>query len=390
MPASPPVASAAEQVVDRDREVVVGVQQPGARRDDPVAVGVRVAGDGDVEAVAQLDQPAHHVRRGAVHADLAVVVERDEAERRVDLVVDDLEVEPVDVDDRLEVGDARAAQRVGADPHARLPDRVDVDHVREILDVRIHVVVWDGTCIGGLDAAAMIAVGLVLDALGDVRPGRPPARRVVLVAAVLGRVVARREHDPVASGVGEDRVAERRGRRVAVGGVDADLDPVGAEDADRGVERRLRQRVRVTRDEQRARLIPSAFRCRAIASLMARTWASVNVPLREVPRWPEVPNDDGALGFAAVRGVQFVEVDEHRCVWTGAGGGTHTREPSHFSLAEASATHRVPGDAAAHQPRRAVPRARELAPDRPCRQPRDARRIDGAGRRVRLRARSCG
>ena len=49
---SRPVARAAEQVVDRDREVVVGVHQPGARRDDPVAVGVRVAGDGDVEAVA--------------------------------------------------------------------------------------------------------------------------------------------------------------------------------------------------------------------------------------------------------------------------------------------------------------------------------------------------
>ena len=71
-----PVARSAEQVVDRDGEVVVRVQQARVRRDDPVAVGVRVAGDRDVEAVAQLEQPRHHVRRGAVHADLAVVVER--------------------------------------------------------------------------------------------------------------------------------------------------------------------------------------------------------------------------------------------------------------------------------------------------------------------------
>ena len=52
-----------------------------------------------------------------------------------------LEVEPVALGDRLEVGDAGAAQRVGADPHARVADRVDVDHVRQVVDVGGHVVV---------------------------------------------------------------------------------------------------------------------------------------------------------------------------------------------------------------------------------------------------------
>ena len=136
-----PVARAAEQVVDRDREVVVGVHQAGRRRDDPVAVGVRVAGDGDVEAVLELDQPGHRVRRGAVHADLAVVVERHERERRVDLLVDDLDVEAEPVADRVEVGDARAAERVGADAYPRLADRVDVDDVRQVVDVGRDVVV---------------------------------------------------------------------------------------------------------------------------------------------------------------------------------------------------------------------------------------------------------
>jgi hypothetical protein len=46
-------------------------------------------------------------------------------------------------------------------------------------------------------------------------------------------------------------VAERGRRRVAAVGVDADVDPVRAEDAERGVEGGLGQRVRVASHEQR-------------------------------------------------------------------------------------------------------------------------------------------
>ena len=52
-----------------------------------------------------------------------------------------VEIEPVALGDRLEVRDAGAAQRVGADPHAGVPDRVDVDHVRKVVDVGADVVV---------------------------------------------------------------------------------------------------------------------------------------------------------------------------------------------------------------------------------------------------------
>ena len=91
-----------EQVVDRDGQVVVRVQQPGARRDDAVAVGVGVVAERDVEAVLQRDQARHRVRRRAVHADLAVVVDGHEAERRIDGAVHDGQVEPV------ALGDARS------------------------------------------------------------------------------------------------------------------------------------------------------------------------------------------------------------------------------------------------------------------------------------------
>ena len=75
----------AEQVVDRDRQVVVGRQQAGAAGDDAVAVVVGVAGEGDVEAVLEADQPLHRVGRRRIHADPAVPVERHEAEGRIDL-----------------------------------------------------------------------------------------------------------------------------------------------------------------------------------------------------------------------------------------------------------------------------------------------------------------
>ena len=51
-----PVARPAEQVGDGGRQEVVRVQQAGAAGDDPVAVGVGVVPERDVEAVAQADE----------------------------------------------------------------------------------------------------------------------------------------------------------------------------------------------------------------------------------------------------------------------------------------------------------------------------------------------
>ena len=203
----PPVAVAAEQVGDARREVVVGVQQPGRRRDDAVAVGVRVVGERDVEAVAHLGQPRHRVRRRAVHPDLAVPVERHEAERRIELVVDDLQVEPVHLGDRRPVGGARPAERVDAEPQAGLADRVEVDHLRQVGHVGVHVVA-PVQVVGPLGVAVRDAqdalqlrveqlVRLALDPAGGVGVGRSAVRRVVLEAAVAGRVVRGRDDDAV-------------------------------------------------------------------------------------------------------------------------------------------------------------------------------------------------
>ena len=115
---------------------------------------------------------------------------------------------------------------------------------------------------------------------------------------------------------------ERRRRRVAARGVDADLDPVRDEHLDRGVERGLGQRVRVTRDEQGpVDPLPSA-----VAGDRLADGQDMGFGERALERRAAVPGGaerHGSGGRAAVRGEQFVEVDELRRVWTGSGGGAH-------------------------------------------------------------------
>ena len=84
--------------MDRDGQIVVGIQQPRRGRDDAVTVGVGVVGEGHVEPVLQPEQAGHRVRARAVHADLAVVIHGHERERRVDSRIDHFDVEPVERD----------------------------------------------------------------------------------------------------------------------------------------------------------------------------------------------------------------------------------------------------------------------------------------------------
>ena len=82
-------------------------------------------------------------------------------------------------------------------------------------------------------------------------------RRVVFVAAVLRRIVRRRDDDAVGKArfpslvVGQDRMRDDRRRRVAAVLVDHDLDAVGRKHLDRARQRRLGQRVGIDADEQR-------------------------------------------------------------------------------------------------------------------------------------------
>ena len=215
------------------------------------------------------DQRRHRVRRRAVHADLAVPVERHEPPRRVDERVDDGEVEAVALGDRRPVVDARPAERVGADVHAGGADRRrgrrrSAGRRRTCRGSRTARpparAVANGTRRDAGQAGGEQLVGAPGDPAGGVGVGRAAVGRVVLEPAVGGRVVRRRDDDAVGEpGAGrpaavgaQDGVRHGRRRRVAVGGVDEHGDVVGGEHLERARPRRLGQGVGVAAEEQRA------------------------------------------------------------------------------------------------------------------------------------------
>src|SRR5258708_13649703 len=154
-----------------------------------MAVGVGVVGEGDVEAIPELDQAGHGVGRRAVHSDLSVPVHRHEAEGRVDALVDDLQVELPALAYPFPVGDARPAEWIDPQPEAASTYGLHVDHRGEVIAVGADVVVWPHArtrpCAPSVPpTVAQKPVGLLLDLAGDVGVGGAPVGRVVLEAAV--------------------------------------------------------------------------------------------------------------------------------------------------------------------------------------------------------------
>ena len=97
------------QVVDCYCQIVIRREQSSVAGDDPVSVVVGVACKRDVEAILHSDQRLHRIGRGRVHADTAVPIDGHETERRIDRVVDDVEVQAVVFGDRCPVVHAGAA-----------------------------------------------------------------------------------------------------------------------------------------------------------------------------------------------------------------------------------------------------------------------------------------
>ena len=108
-----------------------------------------------------------------------------------------------------------------------------------------------------LHAGFHIGVRGLFDLAGHVGIGRAAMRRIVFVAAILGRIVRRRDDDAVgepacpALVVAQDRMRDDGGRRVAAARVDHDVDAVRGKYLHRAGQRRLGQRMGIDADEQR-------------------------------------------------------------------------------------------------------------------------------------------
>lgn len=125
-----------EQVVNRDRRVVVRIHQPGWRH-DTVTVIVRSLAKA-VELVTQRQQTGHSTLRGAVHADHAVFIEVHKAEGLINLIVNDSQVKLVERRNTFPVFDTGTAQRINAQFQARFLDSRHIDDIGQPFDKRLH------------------------------------------------------------------------------------------------------------------------------------------------------------------------------------------------------------------------------------------------------------
>ena len=254
---------------------MVGVHQPGIGRDDAVTVGIGVIAGGDVVAVLLGHQAGHRAGRAAIHADLSVPVQRHETPGAIDQRIDHRQIQLVALGDRAPVIDRGAPERIGPDAHAGRPDRIQIEHAGQVVHIAAQIVVGLGRLAGTLEghaphplhAGSDVLVGLGGNPSGGIGVGRTAVRRVVLEAAIGRRIVRRGDDDAIGqTPVGrqlvdtadlalvglQDGMRHRRRRRVAVGSIDEDVHVIGHQHLQRTGPGRLRQRVGVTADEQRA------------------------------------------------------------------------------------------------------------------------------------------
>ena len=163
----------------------------------PVKVGV--VAEGDVVIVLQANQTSHRLGRGAVHANAPVMVQPHEPEGRVRMGVMDGDVQPVALRDRPPVAQAGATQGVGAEADAGGADDLEINDLLQVGHIGADVVMLPDLRTGqrrrqGQPPHRAVpvpqqAVGAFRNPLCHVRVRRPAMRRVVLDAAVFGRIV---------------------------------------------------------------------------------------------------------------------------------------------------------------------------------------------------------
>ena len=236
-----------------------GLQQPGARRDHAMAVGVGVVAEGDIEPVAQRDQPGHRERRRGVHPDLAVPVDGHEPERRVDRLV------------RRRSGRARSARRSRPSRRPRRrpsgrrrccrPERAIA--AMSMTDARSPTYVarksWPTACWRARSMGTRLMPSIPsapepsssrlasswIQPVTSVSAG-PPSGGLYLKPPSSGglcdgvtTIPSASPRRPAVAVRDDDGVRHGRGGRVAVARVHADVDPVGDQDLEGGPLRRV-------------------------------------------------------------------------------------------------------------------------------------------------------
>ena len=242
--------------------------------------------------ILQRDEARHRVRARTVHPDLAVVVHRHERERGIDRRIDDRDVQLVEGIDRFPIGLGRPSKWIHTEREVGGTDRLHVHHLFQILDVgQDQVFLVNRRRLDGRGerhslhlgvAAAQQLVGSTLNPGGDVGVGWTAIGRVVLEAAVFGRIVRGSDDDAVgevsiaAAVVDEDGPRDDGRRRHTVVTLHDGLDSIRGQHFDRGVLGRSGSGVRIlsyierTVDPFTAAIVADGLRDRQDVSLGER------------------------------------------------------------------------------------------------------------------------
>ena len=189
----------------------------------------------------------------------------------IDDFVHHREIQPIALCNWAPVVHSRAAERIHAQPQLRAADGLHVEHIGEIIDVRMEKIMpvrrrgalglVESHSLHALQATFQKRISPRSNPSCDVLIGRPAVGRVVLEAAVVGRIVRGCNDDAVresrisrrpAAVVREYGVGDHWRRGVFVAIREHDLHTVGREHLERAGTRRHGKRMRVDAEEQRA------------------------------------------------------------------------------------------------------------------------------------------
>ena len=209
----------------------------------PVRVGI--VGKCYLVLVFEAHQSGHRIRTGAIHTNLAVVIDSHEREGRVDGWIDDGNVQPVNGIDRFPKRARGSAQRIDRKLEASVANGLHIDNALEIANVRQNEIFL--MCARSFDGfvkrdALYLAVcctqqfvGAILNPAGCVGIGGTAVRRVVLEASVFRRIVRRGDENAVGqmfftiSVVNENGSRDHRSRSYTVSLLDHRLHVVGSQ-----------------------------------------------------------------------------------------------------------------------------------------------------------------
>ena len=269
-----------EEVFDRNSQVVVRVHQTVGRHDSVTVRVSVISGRNIVRSVSvfvrshRITQRGHRIGRGAVHTDLSIPVQGHERPCGVNLGVHNGQLQAVALGNRSPVVHRCSAQRIGANAHAGLANRINIDDLVKLINVVGQVVEAVDTGViqqvraqNAIDAAPTLFkdfVGALGDPRGRIRVRGTAVRRVVLESAVTRRVVAGGDDDTVGQSLPrraqvlgctictENRNRNRGGRGERSACVDADINLVGGQDFQSGSPCGFAQCVGVATNKKRA------------------------------------------------------------------------------------------------------------------------------------------